>query len=656
MERSGSAASTASGRRRRAPDTFARMLARRFPRRALLRSGGAVLAAGALTRLSSQEADAGDESPSLTFTPVAGGAEDEIRVPDGYVWEPLARWGDRVKVTSSRFDPSNLDPEAQRRQVGYNCGFLAWVVYQPTLGGLLCIGHDDTCPELMFPDYSADRATLQQVDYELAALGVTVFQAPPRRGSEAPRFWLYTSSNYNERLHGESPLPITGPVAGHPLLMTSADPEGTVATGTFNACGGGLSPWGTFLIAEGRFGRYFANNGAVAHELAREANAALGVRAEGSDRPWWRFRNRFDLAHEPNEANKFGWIVELDPWDRAWPRRKITALGRLDHCSASASLSPEKKLVVYTADSSQFGCVYKYVSTDSFDRTNRPAARSLLDNGTLFAARFDEDGTGEWLPLLHESGPLNASSGFASQADVLLFAGRAAQTAGATRMENPADIQASPDGGKAYLSLRGTPEPEPEPEDENPATGEPAPTEGAETPTEADDAPAEPVSLGTIVEIVEEDGDGAGTGFSWQVFMQCGDPAVEGHGAYFAGFSEPSPSPIARPGQIRFGGSGSLTIATRGQHAALGIHDGVYFVPTEGEERGFNRQILSAVTGASCGPAVVTPDRRLMVVAIQHPGKGGTRGERTSSFGGEEVNRPAVVAVTRSEAPYAIGS
>ena len=187
-------------------------------------------------------------------------------------------------------------------------------------------------------------------------------------------------------------------------------------------------------------------------------------------------------------------------------------------------------------------------------------------------------------------------------------------------------------------------------------TQEPAPTEGAGTPTEADDDPAEPVSLGTIVEILEEDGDGAGTRFSWQVFMQCGDPAVEEHGASFAGFSAPSPSPIARPGQIRSDGRGNLTIATRGQHSALGIHDGVYIVPTDGGERGFNRQILSAVTGASCGPAVVSPDHLLMLVAIQHPGKGGTRKERTSSFGGEEINRPAVVAVTRSEAPYAIGS
>ena len=191
-------------------------------------------------------------------------------------------------------------------------------------------------------------------------------------------------------------------------------------------------------------------------------------------------------------------------------------------------------------------------------------------------------------------------------------------------MENPADIQASPDGCKAYLSLRGTPEPEPE-------TGirrrgslrrrkGPKPRRRPTTPRPS------PVSLGTVVEIAEDDGDGAGTGFSWQVFMQCGDPAVEGHGAYFAGFSEPSPSPIARPGQIRFDGRGSLTIATRGQHSALGIHDGVYFVPTEGEERGFNRQILSAVAGAACGPAVVTPDRRLMLVAISIRAREGRAG------------------------------
>ena len=617
----------------RAGETLGRVLARRCARRALLKGAalGALLGTRSVPTLVAHEADEG-----LAFNSIDGGTEDEVRVPDGYTWEALAQWGDRLKVGASTFDPSNLDAAAQRKQVGYNCGYLGWVDYQPSLGGIVCVGHDDTDPELMFPDYSPDLTTLQQVDYELAALGVSVFQAPPRRSSETPKYWFYESSNYNERLHGESSLPLTGPVAGHSLLVTSSDTGGSVATGTFNACGGGTSPWGTFLIAEGCFGQYFANNGSVTNEMAREANAALGVLDEGSSRPWWRFHSRFDLAREPNEANKFGWIVEVDPWDRAYPRRKLTALGRLSHCSASVALSPTNRVAVYSADSSQFAHVYKFVSTDAFDRANRPAAKDLLDNGTLYVAKFGDDGTGEWLPLLYEGGPLNASNGFTSQVDVLLFPGQAAALLGATQMESPRDIQVHPDGGKVYLSLRGT-------EETPPAEGE-------------EETPGDPVSLGQIVEIEEDNGDSAATTFSWQVFIQCGDPGVEEHGTYFAGFDASSPSAIARPGQVRFDHHGNLVIATDGQHAALGIHDGAFLVPTAGEERGFNRQFLSCVAGASCGPALVTPDHQLMLVAIQHPGKGGTRGERTSTFGGDDINRPAIIAVTRSETPYRIGS
>lgn len=623
------------GRRRqkRRGETFDRVLARRFARRALLKGSGlaALLGTRSIGTLIAHEAE-----ENLAFGPIAGGAEDEIRIPDGYTWETIARWGDRVKLGVSGFNPSDLDPAEQRRQVGYNCGYLGWVDYQPTLGGIVCIGHNGTNPELMFPDYSPDRSTLQQTDYELAALGVTVFQAPPRRSSVAPKYWFYEASNYNERLHGESSLTMTGPVTGHPLLITSSDTSGSLATGTFNACGGGISPWGSFLVAEGCFGQYFANNGSVQNEMAREANAAFGALDEGGSRPWWRFHNRFDLASEPNEANKFGWIVEVDPWDRASPRRKLTALGRLSHCSASVALSASNRVAVYCGDSSEFAYVYKFVSTDAFDRTNRSAAKNLLDNGTLYVAKFSDDGTGQWLPLLYDTGSLNASNGFTSQADLLLFPGQAAERLGATQMESPQDIQVHPTNGKVYLSLRGT-------EETSPAEGE-------------EETPGDPVSLGRIVEIEEDSGDSAATTFSWQLFMQCGDPDVEEHGTYFAGFDTSSGSRLARPGQIRFDHHGNLVIATSGQHDALEIHDGVFLVPTEGEERGFNRQFLSCVAGASCGAALVIPDHQLMLVAIQHPGKGGTRAERISAFGGDDVNRPAIIAVTRSEEPYWIGS
>lgn len=634
-------------------ETPGQILKRRLGRRSLLKAGtlGMPLLAPFPGRADS------DADTTLGFAPIAGSTEDEVRVPEGYTWEILVRWGERLGTRAPRFDPEDLDPAAQRQQVGYNCGFLGWVDYRPTLGGIVCLGHGDTNPELMFPDYSPERTTLEQVNYELAALGATLFQAPPSRGQDAPRYWFYRTSNYNERLHGESTLPITGPVAGHPLLVTSTDPSGALASGTFSACGGGTTPWRTFLVAEGCFGRYFANNASVTHELAHQANSALGVEDVGSTRPWWQFHHRFDLKHEPNEINKFGWVVEVDPWDREWPRRKLTALGRMSHCSASVAVASSKRLAVYTADTSDFGHVYKFVSTEAFNRMNRPEARKLLEDGVLHVARFSEDGTGEWLPLLYETGPLNVTNGFASQADVLLFPGRAAELLNATRVQGPVDIQASGSAGKAYLSLRGT-DPLP-PTTESPATnpgGEGSPP-NAETPRQnSTPTPAQPVSLGQIVEIEEDAGDSGGTTFTWRIFIECGDPQVEQHGTFFAGFDPGRASALARPGQIRLDTQGNLAICTRGQAATLGIHDGVFLVPTSGSERGFNRQFLSTGTGAACGGVLISPNQEVMMVSILHPGGGGSRGERITTFGGGQIDRPAIVAVTRTESPYGVGS
>lgn len=613
-------------------DTFEEVLSRRIRRRSLL-GGGAIaplLCLGSLVTLACR-----DQRGSLTFTSIEGNTEDEIHLPDGYRWAPLAAWGDPLTRTAPAFDPDNLDPVAQRQQVGYNCDFVAWFDHLDG-SGIVGVNHEYTSPHLMFPDYSADHTTRQQVDYEIAAHGVSLFLTTGRKTPEGPSYRMDRGSTFNRRIHGETPILIAGPVAGDPLLATSADPSGTTVRGTFNNCGGGVTPWGTYLTAEENFDQYFANNNGVRNELANIANSRFGVSAEGGRRPWWRFHRRFDLSQEPNEINRFGWIVEIDPYRPDWMPRKRTALGRFKHEAAATTLSSAGNAVVYSGDDSRFEYVYKFVSDGVYDSRNRTGNDTLLDSGTLYVAKFNDDGTGDWLPLVYGEGPLNASNGFTSQAKVLLFPRQAGDLLGATQMDRPEDIDINPVTGKVYVALTNN-------------TGRQAGDENAANPRA-------PNPMGHIVEIVEDgDDNGAGT-FSWQIFMLCGDPADEAQQTFFAGFDRSRVSKIANPDNLAFDRFGNMLIATDGQPGRVDINDGIFFVPTEGPQRGYNRQLFSGVVGAECASVILNTAGDLMLVSVQHPGEGGSRMERVSSFGGPVVNRPTVVSVTRMAEPYRIGA
>ena len=618
--------------RRPCSDTFDEVLSRRIRRRSILQGGAMapLFCLGAVANLKGQQ-----QASGLTFSPIQGSPDDEIVVPDGYRWAPLAAWGDPLTRDAPAFDPDNLDPAAQRQQVGYNCDFLAWFDWIRK-SGIVGVNHEYTNPDLMFRNYSADTTTQQQVDYEIAAHGVSMFLASKESTPEGPGYRLYRYSSFNRRIHGETPIMLSGPVAGNPRLVTASDQTGTMVNGTFNNCGGGVTPWGTYLTAEENFDQYFGNNNAVSDEMAKAANDRFGVREEGGRRPWWRFQRRFDLRYEPNEINKFGWVVEIDPYIASWTPRKRTAIGRFKHEAAATTLSAARNAVVYSGDDARFEYVYKFVSDGAYDESDREGAKQLLDSGTLYVAKFNDDGTGEWMPLVYESGPLNATNGFTSQADVLLFARQAGDLLGATQMDRPEDIDINPLTGKVYVALTNNTR--------------------REAGSENGPNPRAPNPMGHIVEIVEDGNDNGATSFTWQIFMLCGDPADQSQGAYFAGFDTSKVSKIANPDNLAFDGYGNLLIATDGQPRRVGINDGIFFVPTEGSERGYNRQIFSGVVGAECASVIMNTAQDLMLVAIQHPGEGGTREERVSDFGGPVVNRPTVVAVTRTLEPYRIGT
>ena len=636
--------------------TFESILQRRLDRRVLLKGAAlsaSFLVAGStpLARLSAGEVAA--RGASLGFDPISLNTEDRVTVPEGYQSQVLIRWGDPLTSTAPAFQFDAQRAAAQAEQFGYNCDFVGffplprWGARVSTMG-LLAVNHEYTNPELMFPDYVAGNPTQEQVAIELAAHGVSIVEVRRRRRGAIPfvpsgeagvERWTYVvGSAYNRRITAETSMEITGPAKGHPWLRTPDDPSGVTVRGTLNNCAGGKTPWGTLLTCEENFHQYFANLDALPDNDPRKAaHARYGLPAGATERRWELYHARFDLAREPNEPFRFGWVVEIDPYDPSSTPRKRTALGRFKHEGATVVVNGDGRVVVYSGDDERFEYIYKFVSSGRFDPRSREANFDLLDEGTLYVARFNDDGTGEWLPLVHGAGPLTAENGFASQADVLINTRGAADLLGATKMDRPEDIEVNQVNGKVYCVL--TNNTRRQPDQVNAANPRPNNKHGH------------------IIELTEDGNDYAATTFTWKIFMLCGDPANPDDQAYFAGFDPSLVSPISSPDNITFDRAGNLWIATDGQPGTFRKNDGIFVVPVEGPERGYLRQFLSGPRGAEiCGPEF-TPNGAGLFCAVQHPGEGGTFAQPASTWpDGIAPPRPSVVVVTREHGRPVIGS
>ena len=435
---------------------FGDVVRQRIERRAFLKGAG--LGAGALavpTLLAPRSAAAvADPGARITFTPIVATDLDTVVVPDKYTSNVVIRWGDPILAGGPAFDLNNQLPASQAKQFGFNCDFVAqyplpsWYEFlgqipflrglvlgilggqfpqlrrSPTQSALLWSNHEYTTGVDMFPGYTSANPTQAQVDIELEGHGGSLVLIRFEGGQ-----WVYKKvSAFNRRITGFTPIAISGPVAGHPLVQTADDPAGTTVLGMLNNCGGGITPWGTVLTAEENFDQYFG--GRTALTAADPAKAAFYSRipatAGESERKWERYYPRFDVSKHPNEYARFGWVVEMDPYDPSSQPRKRTALGRFKHEAAANTLSKEGHVVVYSGDDARFEYMYKFVSDGQFNAWDRAANLELLDSGTLYVAKLNADGTGQWLPLVWGDGPLTAANGFPGQAEVLINARRAA--------------------------------------------------------------------------------------------------------------------------------------------------------------------------------------------------------------------------------------
>jgi secreted PhoX family phosphatase len=616
--------------------TMGEIIAARFTRREMM-VGALAVTAIATTLGRKALAASTNLSSSFDFKEIEAGIDTHHHVAEGYEANILLRWGDPVLADAAPFDVRDQSAEKQSRQFGYNSDFVGYIpIENRSDHGLLVVNHEYTNEELMFPGVAVQEAkevafakmTKELVDIEMAAHGGSVVEIRRTDGK-----WQVVPSALARRITAETPMEITGPAAGSDRLKTSDDPTGTTVRGMINNCAGGVTPWGTWLTAEENFHGYFWSSLPEGHaESANYKRYGLGSPAYA----WGKFHDRFDLAKEPNEPNRFGWIVEIDPSDPNSVPKKRTALGRFKHEGAAGIQSGDGRYVIYLGDDERFDYAYKFVTTGKVDPVNRAANLGLLDSGTLFVAIFEADGSGTWLPLVHGEGELTAANGFASQADIAIDTRRAADLLGATRMDRPEDIEASTKTGRVYLML----------------------TNNTRRKEDAVDAanPRANNAFGHIIEIVPESGDHAATRFTWQILVRCGDPSVADVGATFS--SETSKNGwFGMPDNCAFDSRGRLWVATDGNNAkSTGRADGLWSLETEGASRGTSKHFFRVPVGAElCGPCF-TPDDETLFVAVQHPGEQEEGAAidfdnpitRWPDFKDDLPPRPAVVVITRT--------
>jgi secreted PhoX family phosphatase len=588
---------------------------------------------------------------TVEFEPVAPNVRDNVTVPAGFRSDVVISWGDQVTADAPAFDVNAQTPESAASQFGYNCDYLG-VLPLDRDRALLVNNHEYTDEQLMFPTGRYDDDTIKKIAMASHGMSVVLIE---RAGDRAKggrwRRANHRRSRYNRRVTASTPFEVTGPAAGTERLRTSADPSGKVVLGTLNNCAGGTTPWGTVLSGEENFNQYFGKSGDLDTRYAA-SYARYGITGTG-DRGWKDVDPRFDLTAEPHEPFRFGWIVEIDPYDPTSTPRKHTLLGRFKHEGANIAISPDGHAVAYMGDDERGDYVYKFVSRDRFDpRDTQTAHRhnmTLLTKGTLYVARFtgdgledgQYDGQGEWIALADEN---QSYVDGMSLADVLIDTRLAADKVSPTRMDRPEDIEPNPVNGKIYCALTN-----------NSNRGSRYPVDEANPLAESMvreqiGAPLTPASgnrNGYVLEITESGDDQAATTFGWNLMLVCGDP--EAPETYFAGFPKDQVSPISCPDNVAFDGVGNLWVSTDGN--ALGSNDGLFRVPVEGPHRGHVQQFLTVPIGAeTCGP-LIADDQRSVFVSVQHPGEtdGATFENQSSTWPHTDAfPRPGVVVVSQA--------
>jgi len=533
----------------------------------------------------------------INFTPVkiVDGSGPWPMVSSDYYFDVLVPWGEALQPGGPSFShPPAANEQANQIGIGHD-GMWFFPIMGSSEHGMLALNHEFGRNQHVLG--KPNPSNLEDVLTSQHAHGVSVVEIKKLDGQ-----WQLVASSAARRIHVNTPVSFSGPVADHALLKTRADNE---PMGTLNNCSCGFTPWGTYLTCEENFNGYF---GATGDWHPSESQERYGFSDNGFGYGWHNYDPRFDLANADyrNEEHRFGWVVEIDPMDATQTPVKRTALGRFKHEGIALTVGRGGRVVGYMGDDQRFDYIYKFVSDDNYESM---LARGIspLDHGKLYVARFNDDGSGEWLELTINNPLLSAR--FANQAELLIDARIAADILGATPMDRPEWTTVAPNG-EVYCTL----------------------TNNSRRTTVDAANPMAPNRDGHIIKWRDSE-QHTGTAFEWDVFMI----AKESHGTEQS-FSDPD--------GIWADPDGRLFIQTDGGQKA-GLNNQMLVADTT---TGEVRRLFTSVAGAEVSGITVTPDRRTMFINIQHPGNGDPASSNFPEvFDGVTVPRDATIVLRKKD-------
>ena len=604
------------------PTDFERLAENAISRRGFLGASAAFGAAAFVTGATGLAPPAaGAAAGRIGFEPVAANTLDTVTVPRGYSWHVVARWGDPMWSDAMLFDQTTRGSGAsQERAFGDNNDGMA--LFDDGGRSVLAVNNEYVNRKVIYGGAGiGEPENADDVRKGKAGHGVSIVEIAQTDG----RWSIVVDSPRNRRITADTPMRITGPAAGHALMKTAADPTGTMSKGTWNNCGNGRTPWGTYLACEENFNGYFSSS-----DPGLEVNAEFrryGIHLEDWGYAWATADERFDISRHPNEPNRAGYVVEIDPLDPASTPKKRTALGRLKHENAEVVLAANGQVVVYMGDDERGEFLYRFVSDGVYVEGGDHG--DLLEAGKLFAARFADGGRGEWVELSP------ASTGMASLAEICIHTRQAASAVGATTMDRPEWVAAHPMKAEVYCCLTN-----------NQSRGV-RPNAGGDATPVGGPNPREKNQYGQIVRWTPDRGDHLAGGFAWDLFVVAGNPLVHDDARAGSGNVDKD-NMFNSPDGLAFDSGGMLWIQTDGKYSNRGDFDGqgnnqmLVGDPETGEIRRF------LVGPRECEVTGITwsTDRGTLFVGIQHPGeKGGSH----FPDGGDGAPRSCVVAITRDD-------
>ncbi len=602
---------------------FSRMSRNIMSRRTFLR-GGASLGTTVIVAKATSVSNAAIQKSILhtfSFEPVLANTEDTVSLPNDFSWHVVIRWGDPLWSSGTEFDP-NTRGTASSQEFAFGDNNDGMELFTKGDLNILTVNNEYTNLRIIYGNRSSKLPeTIDDIRKGKMAIGVSVVEISQQGG----RWSILKDSVYNRRVTAETPTEMTGPARGHYLLRTNEDPDGINPIGTLHNCGSGRTPWGTYLTCEENFHHFFSSSD-QSFQLT-DAMKRYGIKLNDRGYGWRKQDARFDIAASPNESNRFGYIVELDPLDPTSTLKKRSALGRCNHENAAVIVSESGYVVVYMGDDERGEFLYRFISKEKYhpDRDNS----NLLEYGRLYVAKFHDNLRGEWLELTPQT------TGMASQAEICIHTRCAGSAVNATTMDRPEWIAVSPNKTDVYCCLTN-----------NRTRGKTPNTGGDATPVNGPN-PRPNNKYGQIVKWAPDHNDHDNDKFTWELFVLAGNPTV--HSNLNAGsqnmnrdnlFNSPDGLAIDRNGLLWMQTDGNYS--NEGDFAGMGNNQMLIADPKTGEIKRF----LVGPRECEVTGIAWSSDRKSVFVGIQHPGE---KGGGHFPDGSKSVPRSAVIAINRND-------